>query len=731
MGTGMSRSSFHVPTARDALVARSLHVTPAMNTAECLKGQGRGEKVFAVFSGQGDHQGIKDLLGLVHVPDGTTLPPARFADLVPAYPPIVIDEALGLEEIWDRMKHENVEVVAAISREGTFLGTVSQSSLVHVLFCHQEELRLQIEHHETDIQRYRQRLKALSRKLENTGEAYRSLLRLLVRTSIEEDLLQAAIKALAELIHARYGAIMLMETDGRLMRMLYTGLTSEEAHKIGKLPEGRGLLGVDVEEGGVLRIEDIASDPRAGGFPPNHPVMRSVLIAPIVNEGQTYGRVYLADKFDGQPFSEDDGLIVQSFSHSLALVAGYVRAVEERKHAQEATAYVETQLRQAQKLEALGRLAGGVAHDFNNLLTAIMGYGELTLCRPASDGGVRRNIEEILRAARRGANLVKQLLAFASKHTSEREVVSVSGILSELSPMLHRLIGEDIQVTIRTDPHPGSVLIDPGQMEQVIINLVVNARDAMPRGGELIIETTRMESEQTKSLHLGSLKPGPYVVLSVKDTGCGMSREVLSRIFDPFFTTKEPGKGTGLGLSTVYGIITQHDGALSVKSDVGQGTTFHVYLPHVETQHRNNGAYERSLPPLEGTETIFVVEDEPEIRTLICQNLRSLGYTVLDADNGADALDIARYYTQPIHLLLTDMIMPRLGGQALADHLLSLHPEMKVLYVSGYMNQGFAPEDALSEDSTFLRKPFTLEALGRKIRELLDGGPRNPKQTEG
>lgn len=725
----MLESAFHVPTAKDALVVRSFPVTPAMSTAECLVVQGRGEQVFAVFSGHGDRQGIKeDLLGLVHVPDGAGLTPSRFGDLVPDSPPVSVDATMNLDEVWDRMKRERVEVAAVFNGDGRFLGTVSKSSLIHALFRYQAELRLQIEHHETDNQRYRRRLKTLSRKLDSTGEAYRTLLRLLVRTSIEEDLLQAGIEALTALIHTRYGAITLFAQDGSIRQMVYAGLSAEEAKKIGKWPEGRGLLAVDMQDTEVLCVEDITADPRSGGFPPNHPVMKSVLIAPIANEGRTYGRVYLADKADGQPFSEDDVLIVQSFSHSLALVAGYVRAVEERKHAQETTAYVEAQLRQAQKLEALGRLAGGVAHDFNNLLTAIMGYGELTLCRPTGEEGVRRNVEEILRAARRGANLVKQLLAFASKHTSEREVVSVSGILSELSPMLHRLIGEDIQVTIRTDPHPGSVLIDPGQMEQVILNLVVNARDAMPRGGELKIETTRMESNETRVLQLGSLKPGPYVVLSVTDTGCGISREVLSRIFDPFFTTKEQGKGTGLGLSTVYGIITQHDGALSVKSEVGQGTTFHVYLPHVETQHRHNGVCELSPLPLEGTETIFVVEDEPEIRTLICQNLRGLGYTVLDADNGADALDIARYYTQPIHLLLTDMIMPRLGGQALADHLLSLHPEMKVLYVSGYMNQDFAAEAALSEESTFLRKPFTQETLGRKIRELLNNDPMTLQQ---
>lgn len=573
---------------------------------------------------------------------------------------------------------------------------------------------------ESECRQYQRDVETLSRKLENTGAAYRTLLRLLVSASIEEDLLQAGIEALANLIHARYGAVLLLGKDeGQPVRLLFTGISAQEAEKIGKLPEGHGLLGIALGETEVLRIDDIAQDPRSWGFPPHHPLMRSVIIAPIANEGRIYGRVYLCDKLDDQPFSDDDALIVQSFSHSLALACGYARAVAERKHAEEATALLESQMRQAQKLEALGRLAGGVAHDFNNLLTAIIGYGELTLsfCRPETQ--IRRNIEEILKASRRGATLVSQLLAFGRKQASICTVVSLEANISDLSPMIQRLIGEDIELIVRCDPGPGNVLIDQGQMEQVLLNLVVNARDAMPHGGKLVIETTRVDLDEQAALRLRNLVPGPYVALAVKDTGCGMSPEICSRVFEPFFTTKEQGKGTGLGLSTVYGIITQHGGAIAVESEPGEGTTFTVYLPQVGGLVLEPEAQAPGARDLRGTETILVVEDEIEVRSLMCEYLRDLGYSVLEAVNGEDALEIGRRASAPLHLLLTDMVMPRHGGQELAGVLSSLHPEMKILYISGYVNHAIWPDRTLPAGSAFLAKPFTPDALGQAVRRLL------------
>lgn len=696
-----------------------------------MEGQPGEEKVFAVFSTKEHAKDMTHLVGLLALRNSGTPRQTRFADLLPDFPPVFVNEDATLDQVWNRMETENVEMVAVSDTEGRFVGAVTRRSLMEALLRHEQALSSQVAQLESRCRQHETGMETLFRKLESTGEAYRTLLHLLVHTSIEDDLLQAGIEALAALIHARYGAIMLLGPGGDPVRFLVTGMTPQEVQQIEKVPEGRGLLGIELEAMDVLRIDDIGSDPRSCGFPPHHPLMRSVVMAPIANEGQIYGRVYLCDKIDGQPFSDDDCLIVQSFSHSLALLAGYARAVAERKHAEEATAYLDAQLRQARKLEALGRLAGGVAHDFNNLLTAIMGYGELTLVASKPDERMRRNLEEILKAARRGGTLVNQLLAFGGKQTSERVVVSLSAIISDLSLMIRRLIGEDIQVIIRADPESGNILIDPGQMEQVILNLVVNARDAMSHGGTLLIETTCVALEEPLVLQLGNLLPGPHVVLSVKDTGCGMSSEIRARIFEPFFTTKDQGKGTGLGLSTVYGIIIQNLGALSVESEVGQGTTFRVYLPWVGDHLQEPIGEDQSLGQAEGTETVLVVEDEPEIRTLICENLRYLGYTVLEATNGADALDIARQLTHPIHLLLTDMVMPQLGGQALADTLTGLHPEMKVLYISGYTNQPLAPEGALPKGSAFLQKPFTQEALGRKVRESLNEPMGEQTGTQG
>jgi signal transduction histidine kinase/CBS domain-containing protein len=728
-------------TARKSLVSRILKVVPSMTpcqcqtsmtSCQCVEGQPGEEKVFAIFSKKEHVIDTTHLVGLLSLRNSGIPRQTRFADLLPDFPPVFINEDATLDQIWSRMETENVDMMAVSDTEGRFVGAVTRRSLVEALLHQERALSSQVARLESRCRQHETGMETLSRKLESTGEAYRTLLHLLVHTSIEDDLLQAGIEALAALIHARYGAIMLLGPEGDPVRFLVTGMTPQEVQKVGKNPEGRGLLGIDLEAMDVLCIDDISNDPRSCGFPPHHPLMRSVVMAPIANEGQIFGRVYLCDKIDGQPFSDDDCLIVQSFSHSLALLAGYARAVAERKQAEEATAYLDAQLRQARKLEALGRLAGGVAHDFNNLLTAIMGYGELTLVASKPDERIRRNIEEILKAARRGGSLVNQLLAFGGKQTSERVVVSLPAIISDLSLMIRRLIGEDIQVILRLDHDTGHILIDPGQMEQVILNLVVNARDAMPHGGTLFIEATRVELEEPLALQLGNLLPGPHVALSVKDTGCGMSSEIRARIFEPFFTTKEQGKGTGLGLSTVYGIIIQNLGGLSVESEVGQGTTFRVYLPRIgDHPHEPPIPVDQSTVPAEGTETVLVVEDEPEIRTLICKNLRTLGYTVLDAANGADALGIARQFTRPIHLLLTDMVMPQLGGQALADTLTGLHPEMTVLYISGYTNEPLVPEGALPRGSAFLQKPFTQEALGRKVRESLNGLMGEQARTQG
>lgn len=397
------------------------------------------------------------------------------------------------------------------------------------------------------------------------------------------------------------------------------------------------------------------------------------------------------------------------------------RDITERKRAEEALYRSQEQLRQSQKMEAVGRLAGGVAHDFNNLLTAIRGYSELLLTSLSPEDPLREDIEEIKKAATRAASLTYQLLVFSRRQVFTSQVLDLNTVVINTEKMLRRLIGEDINLVTRLEPMLGCVKADPGQIEQVILNLAINARDAMPQGGTLIIETANVELDTASARqHIGA-QAGSYVMLAVTDTGCGMDAETRSHIFEPFFTTKEQGKGTGLGLSTVYGIVTQNDGHISVYSELGRGTTFKIYLPQV------NGvveaaAEERILStPLQGLETILVVEDEEAVRRLARRVLRESGYTVLEAHHGSEALLICERYEGPIPLLLTDVVMPGMGGRELAERLRPLRPEMKVLYMSGYADNAIFHHTMLGPDAAFLEKPFTPELLTRKVRAVLDG----------
>jgi len=415
-----------------------------------------------------------------------------------------------------------------------------------------------------------------------TSEAYRSLLTLILNTSLEDDIVQGGIETLTVLLKAKYGAIGIFDENGKLERFLYTGMTQEQASEIGRLPEGRGLLGIPLEPDHVVRVNNISSDPRGEGFPLHHPSMQTLLICPISHENQIVGKIYLCDKTNGSEFTEDDELLVLSFAHSLGLIIGYTRAGEERRKALEWQANIETRLRQNQNMEALGRLAGGIAHDFNNILTAITGNCELANLRIHNNEDTKRYFAEIRLASQRAAKLVSQLLAFSRRQEIEPQVLDVNQVLSDLLPMVQCLMGDDVELNVSQDPHLGRVKIDRSQIERVFINLVVNARDAMPDGGTLRIETFSRELTASDVQETGLKLPGPYVGISVRDTGCGMSGEIRSKIFEPFFTTKEIGRGTGLGLSTVYGIVSHAGGTILVSSAIGQGTTFSILLPQYE-----------------------------------------------------------------------------------------------------------------------------------------------------
>jgi PAS domain S-box-containing protein len=381
---------------------------------------------------------------------------------------------------------------------------------------------------------------------------------------------------------------------------------------------------------------------------------------------------------------------------------------------------LETQLRQSQKMEAIGLLAGGVAHDFNNLLTAITGYSELALRRIRSDDPSRHDVEEILKAGERAAALTSQLLAFSRKQILQPRIIDFNSIVSEMEKMLRRLIGEDVVFRTVLDPELGNTRADPGQLEQVLMNLVINARDAMTRGGKLTIETRNVYlDEDYAKMHI-AVVPGPYVMLAVSDTGVGMNEQTSARIFEPFFSTKEPGKGTGLGLSTIYGIVKQSGGNIWVYSEPGKGTTFKIYFPLVGAHTQRIATATEAEEISNGNETILLAEDEEIVRNLARQVLEMYGYRVLEAASGKEALFICEQNKEPIHLLITDVIMPEMGGPELASRVAKLCPETKVLYMSGYTDSAIVHQGELDESAKFIQKPFTAERLARKVREVLD-----------
>jgi len=380
---------------------------------------------------------------------------------------------------------------------------------------------------------------------------------------------------------------------------------------------------------------------------------------------------------------------------------------------------LETQLVQSQKMEAVGRLAGGIAHDFNNLLTVITGYVSLILCRLGNENPFHKEMVEIQKAAEKTADLTRQLLAFSRKQVLQPKIVSLNHIVSGMEILLRRLIGEDIELSIVLEKNVPTVMVDPGQIGQIVINLAVNARDAMPKGGKLTIETKIIDLDDSFAQENPSLLHGPHVVLSVSDTGVGMDRETMSKIFEPFFTTKEKGKGTGLGLSTAYGIVNQSRGHISAESIPGKGTTFRIYLPKTDGIETSSEEV-RSEEAGGGEETVLVVEDEPVVRTLVTEILAAKGYPVLSAGSGEEATLLSRDFKGPIHLLVTDVVMTGMNGRDLADRISAERPGIKVLFMSGYTDDAIGHHGVLEDGIEFLSKPFSPATLVNKVRKILD-----------
>ncbi len=421
------------------------------------------------------------------------------------------------------------------------------------------------------------------------------------------------------------------------------------------------------------------------------------------------------------PVMKDVTTVKDENGNSLYRVVN-VLDITERRRTEEALRKSEEQLRHSQRLEAVGRLAGGIAHDFNNFLTAIAGCSDVMLSRVSSGDPLRREIEEIRRMVDRAASLTRQLLTFSRREAGLPKVLDLNALIVNMVKMLKRLIGEDVELVTELGKDIGRVLADPGRLEQVIVNLAVNARDAMPHGGKLTIRTENEDAGGTSPGDgVTEEDQGPYMALSVSDTGTGMEDEVKGHIFEPFFTTKGHANGTGLGLSTVYGIVRQCNGRILLQSELGQGTTFRILFPALPGGITESAAQRMASSEGRGTETILVVEDEITVRTLVRQVLEDRGYTVLDAQDGLEALGAVERHAGPIHLVLSDVVMPRMSGRELAEKLAPVRPETKVLFMSGYTNDAIVLHGILAAGKSYIQKPFSPRELVRKVRMELDG----------
>jgi two-component system, cell cycle sensor histidine kinase and response regulator CckA len=426
-----------------------------------------------------------------------------------------------------------------------------------------------------------------------------------------------------------------------------------------------------------------------------------------------------ARRKDGSHFPVEISLSPVKYQTGFRVTA-IIRDITERRQIEEALRSSEERLRHAQKMEAIGRLAGGVAHDFNNLLTGILGYSELLLAGVGVGDPLQEGLQEIKKAANRAASLTHQLLAFSRRQVLQPKVLTLNSVVADLERMLRRLIGEHIELFIASDEPLEPVLADPGQISQVIMNLALNARDAMLGGGTLSIETRNADLDEMSAAQQ-DIEPGRYVMLVVSDTGIGIDPDAQAHLFEPFFTTKDKALGTGLGLATVYGIVEQSGAKMHFSSELGRGTSFKIFFPRVaERAERSEGPSGALAAVPRGSEVVLLVEDEETVRRLTRTFLENIGYRVLDARHGGEGIALCRNHQGPIHLLLTDVLMPKLNGRELAEQATLLHPEMKVLFMSGYTDDALIGEDIKAQGAPFLQKPFTLQELGRKVRDLLD-----------
>lgn len=511
--------------------------------------------------------------------------------------------------------------------------------------------------------------------------------------------------------------ISLYELEKSVRRVAYCWVdgAERETSDLTNLPVGDGLIGRAIKSGSIQIDNEYQKSSRPTfvfvGKQEEGSIPQSALSAPMIVMGQTVGCVEV-QSYEPHAYRNEHGTAMRMAANLAATAVENIDLIErERENAE--------QLRQSQKMDAVGQLAGGIAHDFNNLLTVITGYSDLVIRRMPATDPMRRNLDQIKKAGDRAASLTRQLLAFSRKQMFQEKVIDLNSVVADMDKMLRRLIGEDIDLVSLLEPYLSQIKADPGQIEQVLLNLVVNARDAMPRGGKLTIETGHANLDEGYVKSHPVSETGRFVMLAVSDTGIGMEAKTQERIFEPFFTTKEVGKGTGLGLATVYGIVKQSGGNIWVYSESGKGTTFKIYLPIAE-EFANAEANIRESEIPQGQGTILLVEDEESVRNLASEILQTTGYRVLTAANGAEALRICREHVGDIQVMVTDVVMPQMGGRELAERTALIRPDTIVLYMSGYTDDAVVRHGVLDEEMPFLQKPFTPATLARKVTELLD-----------